>query len=157
MPCKPIAKRCKTEAEAISIGFNLTDFCVNRAARREVYGLGETTRPPAELETGYEYECSTAGMTGPNEPNWDQATVNDGSVVWTRQPISNASLARTIGAVTWDGDTLTISDEQEVTTGGEQQIACIASAGTEGRRFPKATVEFSDGQEREYSQQIEIT
>lgn len=157
MPCKPLAKRCKTVAERIQIGFDLTDFCANRWAARQVYGVDEVIRPTIGRDnTGSQYRVSVAGQSGTNEPNWNQATVIDGTVTYIREAVDNDSLARTIATVTWDGDGLSISDEQEVTQDGEQQIAALAGGGTAGKHLPTATVVFSDGQEREYSQEITV-
>lgn len=157
MPCKPLVKRCKTIAEKILVGFDLTDVCANRWAARQVYGLDEVIRPSVSRDkTGSQYRVTAGGQTGTTEPNWDQATVTDGTVTYAREAVSNDSLARTIASVVWDGDGLSLSDEQEVTTDGEQQIAALAGGGTAGKHFPKAAVTFSDGQEREYSQQVTV-
>jgi uncharacterized protein YgiM (DUF1202 family) len=156
MPCKPLVKRCKTVAEKLQIGFDLTDVCANRWVARQVVDVDETVRPTEEMETGSQYRVTVAGQTGTTEPNWNQATVTDGTVTYAREAIDNDSLARTIVNVTWDGDGLSLSDDELINTGGEQQIAAMVSGGTVGKHYPTATVEFSDGQEREYSQEITV-
>lgn len=156
LPCKPVRKRCKKITESVILAFDLTDFCANRWSARQYYSLDETVRPSEAKETGFQFTITTAGQTGKSEPNWNQATVTDGSAVWAREPITNDSLSRTITDVEWDGDGLTIADAEEVTTNGEQQIYALASVGTAGKHYPNAHVTFSDGQERDYFEEITV-
>lgn len=52
--------------------------------------------------TGFQYLCSTPGYTGDDEPAWSaSAPVSDGSVVWTPEPVTTASLVSTIASSSW--------------------------------------------------------
>jgi hypothetical protein len=50
------------------------------------YALLDVVVPTAGLETGFRYECTTAGTSGGSAPTWptvEGATVADNTVVWT--------------------------------------------------------------------------
>lgn len=57
----------------------------------------------AQDDTGFYYECTTAGRTGRNYPNaWPRAdgeTITDGSLVWTARHPSSASVPSVASAV----------------------------------------------------------
>lgn len=79
----------------------------------------------------------------PAFPSTLSATVRDGSVVWTAEAISSASLVRTIsGTPTWAGDDVTIANE---TVEGMVAIADI-SGGEDGEDYSVTiTATMSDG------------
>lgn len=69
-------------------------------------------RPTAP--NGYEYQCTTSGQSGSNEPDWPKSvggTVTDGSVTWTgiafgtnaTDTISTASVSADTGITTDSG------------------------------------------------------
>lgn len=54
--------------------------------------------------TGLQYQCTTPGYTGDNEPSWPTTagqSITDGTAVWTAQAISASSLVATISASAW--------------------------------------------------------
>lgn len=63
---------------------------------------GVVIRPT--FATGFEYRCSTAGYTGDSEPSWQSGAgsiTTDGSVSWTAQAVTNASLVSTVSSSAW--------------------------------------------------------
>ena len=62
------------------------------------YVLGDVVEP--EVLNGHTYVCTTAGTSGVAEPNFPTtagATVDDGSVVWTEQPVTTPTASMTWG------------------------------------------------------------
>jgi hypothetical protein len=105
-------------------------------------------RPARLAATGRQYRATTGGVTGAAEPRWpsaNAATVRDGSVVWTAEEISGASLARTISTQAWEPAT-------GVTYSGASNSDLVYSVLAEGAEDGKDyqlvhAVELSDGQE----------
>lgn len=67
--------------------------------------LAEYRRPTAP--NGFEYECTNAGQTHSEEPNWPQTiaeTVDDGSVEWTCRDF-DANGSDTIASIAISADT----------------------------------------------------
>jgi len=55
------------------------------------YSAADIRIPTVGNETGYQYECTTAGTTDAAEPTWPSypgATVSDGTAVWTCRSVS---------------------------------------------------------------------
>lgn len=68
------------------VRLDLYAACANRWRANEAYSAAEYVRPRTPKSTGFAYECTTAGLSGANEPRWPRAigeTVPDGSIVWT--------------------------------------------------------------------------
>lgn len=75
------------------VTLNLFRWCANFWRANETHGSGEHIRPTRA--TGFAYECTTAGTTGAREPLWPRsldATVTDGSVIWTCRAASTNGL-----------------------------------------------------------------
>jgi hypothetical protein len=67
------------------------------ATARSTTALGTTIRPTSGNETGYIYECTTAGTGSATEPTWPTTkgeSVTDGSTVW----ITRDQKVKNIGA-----------------------------------------------------------
>lgn len=150
MSARKIQTLYQDSAAKLPVEFDWTPACANTWAAGEVYGVNEVVRP--STYNGYEYKCTTAGQAAGDsalEPSWPVTvggTVTDGSVVWTCQLISNASLAKTIATSVWDGGALTVSGAVVVSTNGEQQTAALVAGGTVGQTYTvENTVTFSDG------------
>ena len=120
--------------------------CVRYRDPDASYALNACVRPLKA--TGFQYRATTAGRSGTQEPRWPEIagqTVQDGSVVWTAEAYSAASLLRTLSNATWTPDAgLT------VTGAGVDADACAAianiSGGTLGQSYMvRVMAGFSDG------------
>jgi hypothetical protein len=153
---KPVATISLRVGDRKPYGCDLTGFCTNYYRPGEIYGLGEAVRPREIVNggrgpTGLEYVVTVAGQCG-LEPQWPTAvgqTVTSGSVTFTAQAISNASLAKTITGSVWedpDGGEVTTDDDTTVTSNGEQktQAFLLAVSVTTGVEVVNR-VTFSDG------------
>lgn len=154
-------------------GFDLTPFSTNFWMPGKVYPAGFRLRPaPVEMAIalgydpkstnpdGYEYVASVVsggalGLSSSREPRWGADPITDGSLVWTRAPISAGSLFRTIAnpsAIEWIApDPMTISNAVYV-VGTVLQIAAHHGGGVEGQVHRViARVPYSDGSIEDYA------
>jgi hypothetical protein len=143
-------------------GVDLTKFCAHSFSPGEIDDLAEIVRPLEEDAggkgpTGLQYRVTTAGQCANREPTWPTAaaqTVTCGTVVFTAEAISNASLKKTITASAWTGPaTILIEDEATETSDGEQKTAAFIEA-TEAFSTPIEIVNhvtFSDGHEEYFA------
>lgn len=164
MSCVIVGNDCKLPGEKLPIQIDLTKFCENNWDSRcgaGIYSLGEVVRPTEGNRTGYEYIVTQAGQTLIEEPSWPTVigdTVMDGSVEWTCQAISNASLQKTIVSVIWDGDGFTVTDAFIVNTDGEQRVGCFISGDqSPGKYLVVADVVFSDGHDEKFGVEIKMS
>lgn len=148
MSCTKVGEFCKRPGEVYLIQIPLGGASFIKFFKaEEILAAGDYRRP--KKANGYEYEVTVAGQCVKGEPEWPTTigeTVQCGSVEFTCRAISNASLARVISSVTWDGGTLTISGDGIVNTNGEQEVYAKASGGSmndEGEVI--AHITFSDG------------
>lgn len=98
----PVTVPAKRSTETVPVDFDWHDFLANVPARGRAYAQGVRVRLPRDRSTGLQYECTTAGVTDSVEPRWPKvvdATVQDGSVVWTAKAIASNSLRTTVSAV----------------------------------------------------------
>jgi len=98
----PYAEFFMRVGEKNTFGIDWTQWLQNEWTRGAMVALGFTIRP--KVPTGYQFVCSIAGESGSFEPLWPNvvgATVSDGSVVWTCEPIDNTSLAETVVSAPW--------------------------------------------------------
>jgi hypothetical protein len=100
---------------------------------------------------GYEYLCSTGGQTAEVEPSWPVApgsTVTDGSVVWTCQVASTASLTTTVQSVSWMPPAGIVVSSPALT--GQVASALINATGaTANQDYPvKCIATFADGENK---------
>lgn len=64
-------------------------------AASTAYTVGQEVVPTAASDTGYIYECTTAGTSAASEPSWSSTvggTVTDGSVTWTVRRITRIGI-----------------------------------------------------------------
>jgi hypothetical protein len=74
----------KDPAAEKKVELNLFKFCANYWRANELVALGEYFRPVKA--TGFSYQVSVGGTTGPREPAWPEtegATVRSGSATFT--------------------------------------------------------------------------
>lgn len=158
-----IEKDCKRAAATKRRGFDLSWSCANRWRAGMLVSIGFRIRPvPSEIGgdgvTGYELEAVQGGQTGDEAPAFDigpDDQVFDGSVIWGRRALSEASLQRSISSpsdVEWDSDSpLTVDNPQLVNSGGAVLISADHAGGSSGtRRRSRATVTFTDGTVDQY-------
>lgn len=86
-------KRSKGAAEKFSYEFDFVSTLETTWHPKQVKALAQYVRPTKG--NGYEYECTDAGLTDTEEPDWPETigeTVEDGTVQWTcRDFDSNAT------------------------------------------------------------------
>lgn len=129
--------------ETLDYAANFTPHCTRYREPDTDYAVGTRVRP--FRPNGFQYSASVAGRTAGREPVWPTTvggTVVDGSVTWTCEAVSAASLKRTVSAVTWTVDTgLTKSAEA---LSGTLAVANLG-AGTLGEKyFVRAKATCSD-------------
>lgn len=108
-----------------------------------------STRVRPAKSNGMQYNASTGGRTGSQEPRWPTtigATVADGSVTWTAETAGSQSLERTLSSASWNADTgLTVAGQA---TSGNSASAKL-SGGTLGQSYlVRVAGTFSDGTTR---------
>lgn len=105
------------------------DELVIEAFREYAFGPGAFVQ--AQRDTGWYYECTTAGRTARNYPQWPRAagqTVNDGSVVWTARHPTGSGVPQVSSAV-WTLPSGITKDSQSE-SGALTNI--VLSGGTDG-------------------------
>lgn len=88
----------------------------------------------AQSDTGWYYECTTAGRTGAHYPSWPRAageTVQDGSVVWTARHPSSSSVPA-VASAAWSVPSGITKDSQSE-SGVLTHI--VLSGGTDGEDY----------------------
>jgi hypothetical protein len=126
----------KSAAEVAAVVFRVWhDFLANKPKRGSAYSVGAKVRLPRSQATGFQYECTTAGVTGQTEPRWPKtlnATATDGSVVWTAKAVAADSLRTTISSSQFLADV-------GVTLGAESNddldYTVLVSGGTSGESY----------------------
>jgi hypothetical protein len=71
----------------------------NRWRANSAYAVGDMVIPLGTELNGYYYLCTTTGTSGTTQPTWatcDQASTNDGGVVWTCQTAGFKPLALSV-------------------------------------------------------------
>jgi len=120
-------------AETLDYSAEFSGHCSRLREPDTDYATGTRVRPARA--NGFQYNASTGGRTGTNEPRWPAsigATVQDGSVTWTCEAISDASLKRTVTTAAWTADAgITVGT---TATAGTKSTALL-SGGTLGQRY----------------------
>jgi hypothetical protein len=90
------------------------DELVIEADRSRTFSTGDVVR--AQRDTGWYYECTTAGRTSAHYPQWPreaEVTVTDGSVTWTARHPDDASVP-SVSSADWTVPAgLTLDSQQE--------------------------------------------
>lgn len=177
MTCRIVLSRCKHASEIKQEGFDLTPLSTNYWVPGMVVSAGYCIRPaPAEVAEalgyaprfgpdGFEYVASiqgggSLGQTGKKEPRFGPDPAPDGSILWARQPLSTASLFRTIASpldIEWIAPGMTISNATFV-VGVQLQVVAHQGGGTVGEVHRViARVPYSDGSVEDYGIDWTIT
>lgn len=97
----------KRSGETVAIKVDWHDFLANQRQPGAIVASGAIVRPTRKRATGLQYRCTTAGTTSgqPTDrlrwPRTSAATLTDGTVVWTAEAMTDASLRTTISANDW--------------------------------------------------------
>jgi hypothetical protein len=132
MACRIADTTCKTEAETKTWTFDYSRFLARCWAPGTYFAEGVAIRP--RTPTGFEY-VSSGGHSGAREPRWseigDGEDLDDGSITWTAQPVSNDSLVSTIASSQWSAEVgISVGTDGLVNTNGVQQATAQISGGT---------------------------
>lgn len=124
----------KDPAETLSVTLDFFGYCANYWSENEEYSLNEFARPTRA--TGFAYKATTAGCSGAREPIWPRsvdATVPDGSIVWTCAAAGSNGLAPiTSPSASSDPTGLTIS---AVSASENTKILATYSGGELGQDY----------------------
>jgi hypothetical protein len=129
-------------AETLDYSVEFGGHCARVREAGTDYVTGTRIRPAKD--TGYQFNASTGGHTATVEPRWPTSgTVADGSVIWTAEAISTASLRRTLSSAAWAADTgITVGTQSTVGT----KATALISGGTLGQTYLiRCTGTCSDG------------
>lgn len=121
-------------SETLDYSVDFESHCARYREPNTDYSTSTKVRPVRS--TGFQYNASTGGRTGTDEPRWPKTvggTVVDGSVTWTCEALASSSLQRTVsGTPTWTADTgVTVASQSVSGTKG----TALLSGGTEGQRY----------------------
>ena len=130
------------------------------------YTVGEYVRPtlivsgrPMLAPNGLQYRCTTGGGTAHAPPVWPRTvagTVTDGTVVWTAEAISSASLETTLSTSSWPAVTgLTLTGAS--TDGQTASVVVDTTSATSGVDYDLVNVAtMADGQIRRGTIRIKV-
>jgi hypothetical protein len=138
--CYALKKDCKRAGERLDWGFNWTHELSRRWEPYLPYAAAVAIRPSQpDAQTGLQYS-SSGGQSGSQEPAWPDEvgdTVLDGTITWTAEALSTASLNDQISASVWDAEALeiTVDDEDQSVTAGLQETSAYVAGGTARRTY----------------------
>lgn len=149
MTCKArVFSSCILVGEALPFSIDWTTEFANLWKPNSAYAALSAVRP--NEATGFEY-VSSGGQSGSVEPTWPTEggeTITDGSITWTSQALSNASLRERITDVDWPAVSgFTITPDSFIDEPGRQITR--AKIGSEGvirsRRNIRCEVTTTEG------------
>lgn len=171
MGCRILKQVCKTEPEQKLYGFDYSGFddqvgtwgFLARVWRPgTIFVNGVSVRP--SVPTGYQYAVANTGQgqSGATEPKWPRVigeTVQDGSIVWQCEAVSDASLTATIVTSAWSSDSdVTLSDEILENADGVHRTSVQVAGGSLGQKYEvRNLVVFSDGSTEESALRVQIS
>lgn len=143
MSCETIAAGAsvlqpKRSSETIRIGVDWHDFLASQRQPGSAVALSAVIRPARKRATGLQYRCTTAGVTSgvpTDRLRWPAAVgaaLADGTVVWTAEAMTDASLRTTISASDWPAvDGLTFGAQ----TSSDLIYTLLVSGGASGQTY----------------------
>jgi hypothetical protein len=134
----------KDPAESLDYAVEFDRHCVRLREPNTDYSINTRVRPARA--TGLQYTATVAGRSGTDEPRWPTTvggTVQDGSITWTAEAVSVASLLRSLNTATWTADTgVTVATPTTTTT----RASALISGGQLGQKYlVRCDGTFSDG------------
>jgi hypothetical protein len=166
--CGILFECCKPAAAVRIWGFVWTFEFARRWQPNMGYASGVAVRPNTRAQTGFEYVSSGGVSKGIStrqpiekaEPQWEKSasSVSDGSIVWTPQPISTASLEERIASEVWSPPSgITVESLAHIDEAGRQISAARVSGGTKGQVYDiLLRVTTTAGQVREATLRVTI-
>lgn len=140
----------KRSFDKVPIQIDWHDYVARLWRPGAAFATGTRIRPSRSRATGLQYNASVGGVTGSRPPVFPKvsgATVVDGSVTWTAEAVSSASLRTTIADDEWPTvDGVSLSDEQS----GDFVYEIMVDGGTSGQEYEIAhQVTLANGEEKE--------
>lgn len=151
MACpQQIEQVCQSVGEIRERGWIFTDECANFWQPGVAYAVDDCVRPPVPFWNGYELQCTRAGQSSNVAPQWNKIAnqlqpIPDGSAIWTLQPISTASLIKTITSATWSADSGVTLNGEAIENTLDQEVMATMTAAETGAYNVTVTAQFSDG------------
>ncbi len=97
--------QAKRSFDEVPVEVDWHDYLVRQRRPGTAYNAGDRVRPLRKDATGLQYNCTTAGVTSGKPlvrwPTVAGGTVTDGTVVWTAEAVTSASLRTTIASEDW--------------------------------------------------------
>ncbi len=147
-------RRTKLDSERITYKFDFARALEQVWNPGFPYSLTQYVRP--SIPNGFEYECTDAGQTDQQEPDWPRQigeTIEDGTVTWTARDFGvNAS------------DTI-VTREIEVDTGltligssldGSTRVTVTVEGGSKGQSY-MVTCKVTTAAAEEYTEELLLT
>ena len=136
----------------VTFALDWIDDLVPIMERAKRYTSGSVLRPPRE--TGFFYECTTAGRSSAREPKLsaiEDVAASDGTLQWTARHPDSAAIP-SISSASWDVETGLTLDSQS--NSGTETLVTL-SGGTLGVAYD-VTCHMIASNGREYEQTITI-
>jgi hypothetical protein len=153
MTCKTrVFSSCLIAGETLPFEFDWTqEFSVFWSANGYFPAFMVVRPLDPEGDTGLEY-VSSGGKAGLDEPVWPASgSVEDGTITWTAQPLSNSSLRERISSATWPAVSgFTISAETVTDEPGRQLTTAKINATAPMASRREIQVELTTSQGNEY-------
>lgn len=143
----------KRSFDEVPIEADWHDYLIRQRRPGTAYASSDTVRPLRARATGLQYRCTTAGVTSgvPTDrirwPTVVGGTVDDGSVVWTAEAVTSASLRTTIASDDWPSVTgLTLGSASN----SDLRYVVTVDGGVSGQTYEvKHQVTLANGEEKE--------
>jgi hypothetical protein len=141
----------KRSFDEVAIEVDWHDYLIRTRLAGTAYSVNDRVRPLRRDATGLQYRCSTAGVTsGKPSVRWPTVsggTVTDGTVVWTAEAVTSASLRTTISTEDWPAVTgLTLGAESNA----DLRYQVLVDGGVSGQTYEvRHQVVMANGEEKE--------
>ena len=145
--------RAKRSFDDVPVEIDWHDYLANIRRQAFAYQVNDVVRPPRALFTGLQYRCTTAGSSSGKPyagllwPRTAVATMIDGSVVWTAEALTTASMRSAISSNTWVATTgVTLGAQTSV----DFRYVIFVAGGVSGQSYDiKHQVTLTNGEDKE--------